>query len=145
MTLPENIQFFSHFLLGTAMGIMLWSLCRQATAAMRRTPWLWAAGTGFLIAWLSQSLPQVAMGQPLSQGMLPAQYLGVVIAQVIASLYMYLSRRLAPRPQSPVSVVLSRPVLPRREHHLVLLTSENEWSLPGDRGRDHGNHLRLVA
>lgn len=146
VTTPHDIQFLTHFLLATAMGIMLWSLCRRGSALVCRTPQLWAAAIGFAIAWLAQSVPQIALGQPLSPGLLPADYLGIIFGQTLASLYLLLTRRLAPHPQSPVSCLLSRAAFLHGQHKLVLVTSENEWSLPGDRGRDHDiDRLRLVA
>lgn len=146
MTLSYDIQFLTHFLLGTAMGIMLWSLCRRGGADMRRSPQLWAASGGFIIAWLAQSVPQMALGQQLTQGMLPADYLGIIVGQLLVSLYLLMTRRLSPHPQSPVSCVLSRGAFRRGQQTLVLLTGENEWPLPGDRGRGLENdHLRLVA
>lgn len=144
--MPYDVQFLSRVLLATAMGIMLWSLCRRGGAEMRRSPQLWAASIGFIIAWTAQSLPQMALHQPLSQGMLLADYVGLALGQLVASLYLILAPRLAPHPQSPVSCVLSRQPYRRGGQTLVLLTSENEWSLPKDRGRDlMDEHLRLVA
>lgn len=144
MTIPDNVNYLMHLLLSVALGIMLWRLCYNSRGTMAKAPQLWAASAGFVLAWLAQSLPQVVTGQPLSQGMLPVDYAGILLGQGLATLYLWLSRRPAPHPLLPVAQQVSAADLWQACRPQLVLLTEAEGPVPVERAEE-GFFLKLVA
>lgn len=139
-----------HIISYAIVGIMLWSICRRGPATMRRTPTLWACGWGYVMAWGTPALASMSLTQPMLQGVLLADYAGLVLGQLLVGIYLLLLARWSSRPLTPLSQMLSARRQGVQRPKLVLLSESNrspaladeEAALTGDLGTDY---LRLVA